>query len=78
EELRYWKESEIKLWGPILDFMQRDKTMKLGESISEEVLRRISLYNDLMDFVQKVTIRYEYVRWVHNEGSALLTKHQTK
>lgn len=41
EELKAWKQSEIKLWRPILEYMHLNGHlfgMKLGESITDKVL----------------------------------------
>lgn len=41
KELKAWKESEIMIWSPILDFMHKhgdEMGLKLGESISEFIL----------------------------------------
>lgn len=41
ERLKAWKQSEIKLWRPIIEYMQSNGHlfgMKLGESISDKVL----------------------------------------
>ena len=41
ERLKAWKQSEIQIWRPIIEYMQLNGHlfgMKLGESISDKVL----------------------------------------
>lgn len=41
DELKKWKESQIKVWAPIFEFMHDNGTklgMKVGDSITEKVL----------------------------------------
>lgn len=45
EQLKAWKESEIALWRPLLDYFHKeDKLLKLGVSIVEEALHRSKFY----------------------------------
>jgi hypothetical protein len=39
EELKKWKQSEIQLWLPILEYMHKHPELKLGCSIPEYVLK---------------------------------------
>lgn len=38
QKLKYWKESEIKLWLPVIEYMQKHSELKLGESIVKRAL----------------------------------------
>lgn len=47
ERLTYWKESEIELWSPLIDWFQANRNVKPGTLISEEALRRSQEYERL-------------------------------
>lgn len=50
ERLKAWKESEMSVWRPLLDyFHNEDKLITLGKSISEEALRRSKEYVRLQE-----------------------------
>jgi DNA repair exonuclease SbcCD ATPase subunit len=46
-DLRAWKVSEIKLWGPVIEFMQKHPDLQVGDSISEHVLKFLKEHLDL-------------------------------
>jgi hypothetical protein len=49
EQLKYWKESEIKVWSEVLDYMHKRKDLKLGASISDYVLKFLKERDELKD-----------------------------
>lgn len=56
-ELQHWKESEMKLWGPVLDYMQANYRlfgMRLGESISDKVLEILKDYSQQAARIQEL------------------------
>lgn len=38
KRLMDWKESEMKIWGPVFDYMRKNTRVKLGEGVSEKTL----------------------------------------
>lgn len=47
ERLKEWKRQQLEVWSPVLDYMQSDKSLSLGSSISKEVLRRCQSFKEL-------------------------------
>lgn len=59
KELKYWKESEMKLWGPIIDYAQTHQSelgLKLGESISEKILRFLKDRTEIRKALESITL----------------------
>lgn len=55
DQLQKWKESEIALWGDLLQYFQsEDKTIPLGASISEEALRRSKAFPELLEALKNL------------------------
>lgn len=55
-DLLKWKEESMKAWGPVLDFMHANGEklgMRLGESISEFIVRHFQTVADLNDALTK-------------------------
>lgn len=48
EELKYWKESEIKLWLPVIEYMQKNPLLKPGDSISTQTLKFLKAYTEIV------------------------------
>jgi hypothetical protein len=48
EQLKNWKESQIALWGPVIDYVQNNPPakLKLGQSISEYILNILKHENE--------------------------------
>ncbi len=51
-----WKRQQLAIFGPILDFMQRDKSIQLGSSLSKVVLSRLESYDQLKIAADKMAI----------------------
>lgn len=49
EQLKLWKESEIRLWGPLLDYMQKNPFLKPGDSISQKSLEFLKEYTAILE-----------------------------
>jgi hypothetical protein len=47
EQLKYWKESEIKVWSDVLDYMHKRKDLEWGASISDYVLKFLKERDEL-------------------------------
>lgn len=56
DELKQWKSESMAVWGPVLGFMHAngDKLgMRLGESISQFIVRHFQTVADLNDALTK-------------------------
>jgi hypothetical protein len=49
EAVSIWEE----MWSPVIEFMQADKDMRIGESISKEVLNRLKLNKEYLEALKE-------------------------
>lgn len=73
EELKAWKKESIGVWMPVMEFIRNEGNLKVGDSISEEVLRRCREFSDLEAQLVKANITIKSIKDVIDNNSFGLT-----
>jgi len=71
DELEAWKESEMKVWGPVIEYAQENRDalgIRLGSSISSFVLTLMEMYSGKRSRIEHVIERMKAI--IHGDGSA--------
>lgn len=59
DELKAWKKSEMKLWGPLIEYAQTHQSelgLKLGESISDKILQFLKDRTEIRKALKSITL----------------------
>jgi hypothetical protein len=59
EQLKRWKDEQLLVWGPVLDYGLDSDDLKIGGSISTFVLERCKQFERAHKLLEKVAFRHE-------------------